>query len=175
MIEKHVKPQIHIKPELYVIAHNIRSMHNVGAIFRNADAFGIAKIFLTGYTGTPPDSRIHKVALGAEDFIPWEHNKSLARVVTKLRKVGVNIVVLENNINRKTTLLSKYIPRLPLALILGEEVNRNTKKILDLADDIIEIPMSGQKESLNVSVACGIALYGISVNKFFPKKAINLT
>lgn len=147
--------------ELYIIAHNIRSLHNVGSIFRAADCFGVSKIYLTGYTGCPPDPRIHKVALGAEEFVPWEQTRSLARLITKLRKNEVRIAVLENNIDRKTTKLQKYKPQFPLALILGEEVNGNTKKILDAADDIIEIPMSGQKESLNVSVACGIALYGI--------------
>lgn len=158
-----VKKQNRTKPqgELYIIAHNIRSMHNVGSIFRAGDGFGVTKIFLTGYTGAPPDTRIHKVALGAEEFIPWEQTRSLARVITKLRKQGVRIAALENNINRKTTLLQRYKPKFPMALILGEEVKGNTKKILDSVDDIIEIPMSGQKESLNVSVACGIALYGI--------------
>jgi 23S rRNA (guanosine2251-2'-O)-methyltransferase len=161
---KKVNKKTQPKGQLYVIAHNIRSLHNVGSIFRAGDGFGVTKIFLTGYTGAPPDTRIHKVALGAEEFIPWEQTRSLARVITKLRKEGVRIAVLENNIDRKTTLLQKYKPKFPLALILGEEVKGNTKKILDMADDILEIPMSGQKESLNVSVACGIALYGIRTN-----------
>ena len=152
------------KPELYLIAHNIRSLHNVGSIFRNADAFGVTKVFLTGYTGTPPDSRLAKVALGAEEFVPWEYKKSLARVVKKLRAEKVKIAVLENNVNYKVTSLAKYKPKFPLALILGEETKGNTKTILDLADDILEIPMHGQKESLNVSVACGVALYGIVSN-----------
>lgn len=155
-----VKP----KRELYVIAHNIRSLHNVGSIFRNADAFGVTKVFLTGYTGAPPDSRLSKVALGAEMFVPWEQKKSLANVVKMLRNNGVRIAVLENNVNYKIISLAKYKPKFPLALILGEETKGNTKKILDLADDILEIPMKGKKESLNVSVACAVALYEISTN-----------
>lgn len=147
--------------ELYIIAHNIRSLHNVGAIFRTADSFGVTKIFLTGYTGTPPDPKISKVALGAEEYVQWEKQKSLVRLVKKLREQGVRIAVLENNVKYKTTLLSKYKPKFPLALILGEETKGNTKKILELADDILEIPMHGQKESLNVSVACGVALYAL--------------
>lgn len=153
--------------ELYLIAHNIRSLYNVGSIFRNADAFGVTKVFLTGYTGAPEGSnagKISKVALGAEEFVPWEKNKSLVRVVKKLREEGVRIAVLENNLNRKIIPLPKYKAKFPMALILGEETKGNTKKILDLADDILEIPMVGEKESLNVSVACAVALYGLTEN-----------
>ncbi len=150
--------------EFYLIAHNIRSLHNVGAIFRTSDSFGISKLFLTGYTGAPVGKnadKIAKVALGAEQFVPWEQKKSLAAVIKKLRASGVRIAVLENNVKYKTIPLQKYKPKFPLALILGEEVKGNTKKIMESADDILEIPMYGKKESLNVSVACGIALYGI--------------
>ncbi len=149
--------------QLFVIAHNIRSLHNVGSIFRTADSFGVSKLYLTGYTGTPPDSKIAKVALGAEEFVPWEQNKSLTRLITKLRRdiPGIRIAVLENNVKYKTILLNNYKTKFPLALILGEETKGNTKKILELADDILEIPMHGRKESLNVSVACGVALFGL--------------
>jgi tRNA G18 (ribose-2'-O)-methylase SpoU len=149
------------KQELFVIAHNIRSLHNVGSIFRTSDSFGVDKIYLSGYTGTPPDPRLAKVALGAEQFVPWEQAKSLTVLIKKLKAAGVRIVALENNVNYKTTLLSKYRPKFPMALIMGEETKGHTKKILDLVDDIVEIPMHGQKESLNVSVACGVALYGL--------------
>lgn len=147
--------------QLFVIAHNIRSLHNVGSIFRTCDSFGVNKIYLTGYTGSPPDPKISKVALGADDFVPWEKSKSLLRIIKKLRADRVRVIALENNVALKTVLLSKYKPKFPLALILGEETKGHTKKILDLVDDIIEIPMYGQKESLNVSVACGVALYGL--------------
>ena len=147
---------------LYIIAHNIRSLHNVGSIFRSCDAFGVSKVYLTGYTGAPPDPKISKVALGAEQFVPWEQSKSLVRLIKKLRAQDVRIAALENNVNYKTISLAKYKPKFPLALIMGEETRGHTKKILDLMDDIIEIPMHGQKESLNVSVACGIALYGLT-------------
>lgn len=158
------------KPEktkqLFVIAHNIRSLHNVGSIFRTADSFGVSKLFLTGYTGVPVGKnvdKIGKVALGAETFVPWEQNKSLVRLVKKLRSEfpGIRIAALENNIPHKTVLLQTYKPKFPMALILGEETKGNTKKILNLVDDILEIPMSGQKESLNVSVAAGVALYAL--------------
>ncbi len=147
--------------ELFVIAHNIRSMHNVGSIFRAADGFGVTKLYLTGYTGSPPDVRISKVALGADEFVPWEQTKSLVRLITKLRKERVRIVALENNKDYKIIPLPKYKPKFPMALILGEEVKGHSKKVLDLVDDIVEIPMQGQKESLNVSVAAGVALYAL--------------
>ena len=148
------------KKELYIIAHNIRSLHNVGSIFRTADSLGVSKIYLTGYTGAPPDPKIAKVALGAEEYVPWEKSKSLIRLIKKLRTVGVRTAALENNV-ALTVSLQKYKPRFPLALILGEETKGHTKKILELVDDIIEIPMRGKKESLNVSVAAGIAIFSL--------------
>lgn len=153
-----------LERKLFVIAHNIRSLHNVGSIFRASDGFGVTKLYLTGYTGAPEGKnaeKIHKVALGAEEFVEWEHTRSLVRLITKLKKQGVRMVALENNKDYKITSLAKYKPKFPMALILGEEVKGHTKKILDLCDDIVDFPMQGQKESLNVSVACGIALYGL--------------
>ncbi|HMR55221.1 MAG TPA: TrmH family RNA methyltransferase [Candidatus Doudnabacteria bacterium] len=151
--------------ELILIAHNIRSLHNVGAIFRTADSFGVSKIYLTGYTGAPIGKnadKISKVALGAEQFVLWEKKVQLGPLIKKLRTQGMRIAVLENNVERQMISLPDYKPKFPLALILGEETKGNTKKILDLADDILEIPMHGRKESLNVSVACGVALYALT-------------
>ncbi len=147
--------------QLVIIAHNIRSLHNVGSIFRTADALGIAKIYLTGYTGVPPDPKITKVALGAEESVPWEKAASVTRLIKKLKAAqpDLTVVALENNLSRKTTLLDAYKPKFPLALIVGEETQGSPKSLLDLADTIVEIPMRGQKESLNVSVALGIAAY----------------
>lgn len=150
--------------QFFVIAHNIRSLHNVGSIFRASDGFGVTKLYLTGYTGAPEGvnvSKIHKVALGAEEFVAWEHTRSLVRLITKLKKQGVRIVALENNKNYKITSLVQYKPKFPMALILGEEVKGHTKRILDLCDDIVDFPMLGKKESLNVSVAAGIAMYAL--------------
>jgi 23S rRNA (guanosine2251-2'-O)-methyltransferase len=149
--------------EFYVIAHNIRSLYNVGSIFRTADALGIAGIYLTGYTGNPDDynnqKQIAKVALGAEKFVPWEYYKSASRLIKKLKTEGINIVALENNVT--STPLKKFKPEFPLALVLGEETKGIPKPILKLCDKIVEIPMKGKKESLNVSVAFGIAAYAI--------------
>jgi 23S rRNA (guanosine2251-2'-O)-methyltransferase len=151
--------------EFYVIAHNIRSLFNVGSIFRTSDAFKVAKIYLTGYTGTLLNpihrKKISKVALGAENFVEWECQRSAVKLIKNLKSHGVTIVALENNL--KTTELSNFRPRFPMVIILGEEVGGVDKKLLKLCDSVVEIPMRGQKESLNVSVAFGIAAFWISL------------
>ena len=147
-----------------VIAHNIRSLHNVGSIFRTADVFGVTKIYLTGYT-VRPDYYVHagkigKVALGAEKFIAWEYHKSAIKVIKQLKTQGVSIVALENN--AKSIIISKFKPKFPLALVLGEERRGVSRSIINLCDKVVEIPMQGKKESLNVSVAFGIAAFWVS-------------
>ncbi len=147
----------------YVIAHNIRSLHNVGSIFRTADAFGVSKIYLTGYTGRPDfyahKNKISKVALGAEQFVPWEYKHSAVKLIKDLRLKNVKIVALENTLGAIN--IQKFKPKFPLALILGEEVRGVSKALLRLCDDIVEIPMLGKKESLNVSVAFGITAFAL--------------
>ncbi len=146
-----------------MIAHNIRSLYNVGSIFRTADAFAVSKLYLTGYTGTPKGQvmakRIGKVALGAETWLPWEYVRSAAALIRRLRAEGVQIVGLENNVSARA--LSGFKPKFPLALLLGEEVKGIPRPLLKLCDTVVEIPMAGKKESLNVSVAFGIAAYGL--------------
>ncbi|PIR96528.1 MAG: RNA methyltransferase [Candidatus Doudnabacteria bacterium CG10_big_fil_rev_8_21_14_0_10_42_18] len=158
------------KKSFYVIAHNIRSLHNVGSIFRTADAFGIEKIFLTGYTPTPKLEKhrlkINKVALGAEKFVEWEYQKSAARLIKKLQKKKTAILALENNASSAIDISSGQARTIfkndRVALVLGEERKGINKKLLALCDMIVEIPMKGEKESLNVSVAFGVAAYEIS-------------
>jgi len=149
---------------LYVIAHNIRSLLNVGSIFRTADAFGASKIFLTGYTGTPGNEfhrkRMGKVSLGAESWVPWEYHRSPMKLIKRLKSEGVKIVALENA--KDSINIKKFKPKFPLALVLGEEVRGVSRPMLKMCDRIIEIPMLGKKESLNVSVAFGVAAYHIS-------------
>lgn len=146
----------------YLIAHNIRSLYNVGSFFRTADAFGVEKIFLTGYTGTPKNPRLGKTALGAEKIVPWEYNKRLKTVLDKLKRKKVSIIALENNV-AGTIPLNQFKPEFPLALLLGEEVSGIKKTHLDSCDKIVEIPMRGKKESLNVAVAFGIAAYYVKL------------
>jgi len=150
--------------EFFVIAHNIRSLYNVGSIFRTADAFGVAKIYLTGYTGRPDNvahaNKIAKSALGAEKWVPWEYENSAIRLIKKLKSRGIKIIALEQH--RSSVKLGNFKPKFPLALVLGEEVRGVSKPILQLCDIILEIPVAGKKESLNVSVAFGVAAYKIS-------------
>ncbi|MFA5095507.1 MAG: TrmH family RNA methyltransferase [Candidatus Paceibacterota bacterium] len=153
------------KQENILIIHNIRSVTNVGAMFRTADAAGIDKIYLTGYTPAPFDrfgrirKDIAKSALGAEKFVPWEHRKNLPSLLGKLKKekyLIIGIEQAENSINYKKVKLKKKN-----AFIVGAEVTGIPKNILQKCDTIAEIPMRGKKESLNVSVACGVAIFGI--------------
>lgn len=153
------------QPQFFILAHNIRSLLNVGSIFRTAESLGVTKIYLSGYTGTPKHPRLAKTALGAEQFMDWEFQKSSKRVVANLKKTHpkLRVVGLENNlISSKLKSLDKFKPQFPLLLVLGEEVKGIPKSVRDLCDDFIEIPMKGKKESLNVAVAFGIAAYEIS-------------
>jgi tRNA G18 (ribose-2'-O)-methylase SpoU len=151
--------------EFIVVAHNIRSLYNVGSIFRTADGFGVSKIYLTGYTGTPANPlhkiRIQKSALGAEIFVNWEYCKSPQAVLRILKKKKFNIIGLENNVGKPLN-ITKFKPKFPLVLILGEETGGINKSLIKLCDRLVEIPMLGKKESLNVSVAFGITAHHIA-------------
>ena len=146
--------------KIVAIVHNVRSLHNVGSIFRTADAVGIDKIYLTGYTGAPPRREIVKVSLGAEKYLLWEKHIRIDKVITQLKKDGFLVVVLEQS--RKAVSLTKFKPRFPSAIIVGNEVRGLTPQVLALADKIVEIPMLGKKESLNVGVAFGIAVFTLA-------------
>ena len=148
--------------EFYVICDNIRSLENIGSIFRTADALGVDKIFLCGISGKPPHHKISKTALGAEKTIPFEYCRQTGRLLDKLKKDKINIIALEQD--KKAIDYRKFKPKFPLALIIGNEVKGISKSILDKSDKIIYLPMSGQKESLNVSVAFGVA--GYEINKY---------
>jgi tRNA G18 (ribose-2'-O)-methylase SpoU len=153
--------------ELYIIAHNIRSAHNVGAIFRTCDGAGVTKIYLSGYSQQPalenkenktkPEKMLEKTALGAELSVNWECAEDLSELIEKLKKSGVTIVALEKTATSVD--IRKFKPSFPMALILGHEVEGVKNTILEICDAVIDIPMRGQKESLNVSVATGIAIY----------------
>ena len=148
-----------------LILPDIRSAINVGAILRTADAVGVDKVYLVGCTPRPTDQfgriqkDIAKSALGAETWVPWEYKEKLIPLIKKLKKEGYEIVALE--LDENSIDYRKYKPALKVALILGEEVKGIDKKTLKYCDKIIEIPMRGKKESLNVSVAAGVALFRI--------------
>jgi len=199
-----------LNTSVYLILHNVRSCYNVGSIFRTADAAGIDKIYLCGYTPAPeaqisnfqffpirkanrgssiPQSgigtiskqitnpkfqiqkrdKISKTALGAEKYVPWEKCKQTWRLLEKLGSEGVKIIALERfdrltagKLGVKNIFNYKPPKNKSIALVVGHERKGLSKKILEYVDDIVEIPMRGRKESLNVSVAVGIALYEIS-------------
>jgi 23S rRNA (guanosine2251-2'-O)-methyltransferase len=149
--------------DFYVICDNIRSLENIGSIFRTADALRVSKIFLCGISGKPPHHKISKTALGAENTIPFEYYRQIGRLIDKLKNEKVQIVALEQD--KKAISYDKFKPKFPLALIVGNEVKGISKKILQKSDEIIFLPMSGQKESLNVSVAFGVAGYEINKHR----------
>ncbi len=150
------------KPNFYLILPNIRSCHNVGAMFRTGDAFGISKIFLVGYTACPPKIQIDKVALGAEKWISWKKRKDLKRLIVSLKKKGVRIIGLEEaETSCEIEDLRFKMKNQDIALIVGNEVDGISENVLKLCDDVVHIKMYGKKESLNVSVAAGIAMYEI--------------
>lgn len=150
-----------------LILDNIRSTHNVGSIFRTSDAIGkIDKIFLCGITPTPIDrfgrkrKDIAKSSLGAEDSIEWEYKKDISDLIKDLRKENYSVVSLEQDKERGVDYKNLHInSKNNYAIVLGREVEGISKEILDLSDFVLEIPMNGEKESLNVSVATGILLY----------------
>ena len=118
------------------------------------------KVFLCGISGKPPSHKISKTALGAEKTVPWEHHTQTWRLVARLKTEGVFVAALEQT--KRSISLEKFSPKFPLALVIGHEVKGVSASVLVLADAIIEIPMRGQKESLNVAVAFGIAGYEIN-------------
>jgi 23S rRNA (guanosine2251-2'-O)-methyltransferase len=162
-----------LMPEIIVIAHNIRSTHNVGSIFRTAEGFGIKKIILSGYTPYPRiendprlphisdklTAQIHKTALSAEEIVPFEYRETLD--LDEFKNEGYRLVALEQD--ESSILLNDYSAPEKIALLIGEEVHGIEPELLEQCEDVIEIPMQGQKESFNVSVATGIALYALTI------------
>jgi 23S rRNA (guanosine2251-2'-O)-methyltransferase len=157
--------------DITVIAHNIRSAHNVGSLLRTCEGLGISKVYLTGYTPYPMhanderlphlaakiDRQIHKTALGAESLIAWEHQAELLPIIEQLKEKGLQLVALEQS--ARSVSLPGFTPSKRIALILGNEVEGVDKALLELMDTVLEIPMSGKKESFNVVEAASMTLY----------------
>lgn len=153
------KMRLRKRTPVYALFNNIRSLYNVGAMFRTSDAALVAKIFLTGQTGKPPRKEIDKSALGATDVVPWEYYKDGAKIIRKLKKQKIHIVALEQT--SKSISYCSYAYRFPICLVVGNEINGVSSEILDLCDSVIDIPMLGRAKSLNVATAYGIALFEI--------------
>lgn len=147
------------KMNVSLILDDIRSMANVGSIFRTSDCFRVSKIYLCGITATPPHREIEKTALGATQSVEWEHHEDAITLVKTLKEQGVNILSLEQA--NKSTLLTEFSPvsSSNYALILGNEVFGVNEALIELSDRVIEIPQFGTKHSFNVSVSAGIFLW----------------
>lgn len=142
---------------LVVVLNNIRSLYNVGSIFRTSDGVGIEHLWLCGITGHPPNNQISKTALGAEESVPWTSAPDVLTVVKGLKARGYHIVLLEQI--HESVLYDDFVPAGPVALVIGNEIEGITPTLLPYCDTAVEIPMAGLKNSLNVSVAFGVIAY----------------
>jgi len=167
------------KREILLILHDIRSIHNVGSIFRTAEGFGVKKIYLSGYTPSPDNGlphvrkkiadQLHKTALGAEKMVQNEYSNDVIELIKNLKKSNNKIIGLEQDpraiklpdLRKGSTLTQNQ----KIALLLGEEVHGISPELRDLCDGLVEIPMFGKKESFNISVATGIALYELTLQQ----------
>ena len=152
------------KLPIVLVLDNVRSLNNIGSIFRTADAFRIKSIFLCGITATPPHRDIHKTALGATDSVDWKYFKTTEKALLELKKNGYLILAVEQADN--SILLNNFQPSKAekFALIFGNEVHGVGSNVIEMADQCIEIPQSGTKHSFNVSVSAGIVLWDIYLN-----------
>jgi tRNA G18 (ribose-2'-O)-methylase SpoU len=149
-----------MSPQFVAVLDNVRSMHNVGSIFRTADGAGAGKLYLCGMTATPPRPEIRKAALGAEEAVPWEYFSTTGLALERLREQGYHILALENTSASKDY-RSVSFP-FPLALVIGHEFEGIAPQILAQCEMAVSLPMRGHKTSLNVAVAFGIAAYEIA-------------
>jgi tRNA G18 (ribose-2'-O)-methylase SpoU len=155
------------KTRLIVILDNIRSLNNIGSVFRTCDAFLIEKIYLCGITAKPPHKDIHKTALGSTDTVAWEYAKDTLDLVKSLQAQGVKICSIEQADN--ATMLNEFKPEpdTTFALVFGNEVKGVQQKIVDASDVVIEIPQFGTKHSLNISVSCGVVVWDLFCKQRF--------
>lgn len=156
------------KTPLIIILDNVRSLNNIGSVFRTADAFLIEKIYLCGITATPPNKEIHKTALGATESVDWEYFSSTIEVVNRLKSEKVCVISIEQAEN--AVMLNDFSPEKgkKYAIIFGNEVKGVEQEVVSTSDNVIEIPQYGTKHSLNVSVSAGVVVWD-----FFQKMIFN--
>ena len=148
------------KTPLIVILDNIRSLNNVGSVFRTSDAFLIEKIYLCGITGTPPHKDIQRTALGATDSVSWEYAEETLSVVNQLQSEGVFVASIEQA--QDAVQLPDFKPSgQKIAIVMGNEVKGVQQEVIDASDTCIEIPQYGTKHSLNISVTCGVVIWDL--------------
>ncbi|WP_177763436.1 RNA methyltransferase [Flavobacterium sp. I3-2] len=149
------------KTPIIIVLDDIRSLHNIGAVFRTSDAFLIEKIYLCGITATPPNKEIHKTALGATDTVAWEYAKNVVEIVEKLKVENVDVYSVEqveNSIMLNDFSVSENVK---YALVFGNEVKGVSQEVVNLSNGVIEIPQLGTKHSLNISVSAGIVIWDL--------------
>ena len=149
------------KTLIIVVLDNIRSLNNVGAVFRTSDAFLIEKIYLCGITATPPHREIHKTALGATESVDWEYKENTLALVNELKVQGVVVAAIEQAEN--SVMLDEFSldATKKIAIVLGNEVKGVQQEVVSTADYCVEIPQKGTKHSLNISVSCGVVLWDL--------------
>ena len=149
------------KTPIIVVLDNIRSLNNVGAVFRTSDAFLIEKIYLCGITATPPHREIHKTALGATESVDWEYKENTLALVNELKAQGVVVAAIEQVEN--SVMLDEFSldATKKIAIVLGNEVKGVQQEVVSAADYCVEIPQKGTKHSLNISVSCGVVLWDL--------------
>ena len=149
------------KTPLIVVLDNIRSLNNIGSVFRTADAFLIEKIFLCGITATPPHKDIQKTALGATDAVTWEHYEKTEDVIEKLQQDGVSVLSIEQA--EDAIMLNDFSPTAgkTYAIVFGNEVKGVQQSVVSASDHVVEIPQYGSKHSLNISVSAGVVMWDL--------------
>ncbi len=147
-------------PQFILILDNIRSMHNVGAMFRLADGLGISELYLIGITATPPRAEIHKTALGAETHVKWKYFKAIDEAISQAKADNYTVAALE--LSDQAISLDQFKPTFPLALIVGHETEGVGERTLKSVDKIVQIPMHGHAHSLNVATATAIACWHLT-------------
>ncbi len=151
------------KTPLIVILDNIRSLNNIGSVFRTADAFLIQKIYLCGITATPPHKDIQKTALGATDTVAWEHREDTLTLIQELQKENIQILAVEQA--EQATMLDNFVPKphTTYAVVFGNEVKGVQQEVVTASNEVLEIPQFGTKHSLNIAVSTGVILWDLFV------------
>jgi tRNA G18 (ribose-2'-O)-methylase SpoU len=151
------------KTPLIIILDNIRSLNNIGSVFRTADAFLIKKIYLCGITATPPHKDIHKTALGATESVLWEYAEDTVALIKKLQQQNIVVASIEQTENAVFLNQFKPNPKTTYAVVFGNEVKGVSQAVVSASDVVLEIPQFGTKHSLNISVSCGIVVWDFFV------------
>ncbi|AJH13797.1 RNA methyltransferase [Myroides profundi] len=149
------------KTPIIVVLDDVRSLHNIGSVFRTCDAFLVEKVYLCGITATPPNKEIHKTALGATETVEWEYAKDVVEVVKSLKESGVSVQSVEQVENSVMLNDFKVTEGAKYALVFGNEVKGVNQEVVNLSDGVIEIPQLGTKHSLNISVSAGIVIWDL--------------